>query len=228
MNSLKKIILSAALLVTTVSCGDYESFHDALAAIEGGESWIYLYDDQIGDVGAIALAETLKNSQLTELNLGRNQIGDKGARALAEALKNSQLTDLRLSYNRIGDDGAKALADALEDSQLTQLNLDHNQIGDDGAKALAAALKDSQLIELTLGNNQIGDEGIWALKNVLKDSQLLDLGLGPTYNQILLNSLNSIVGRSKSPNRIEENSIEQLNDALSALHKKHLTFGKLI
>ena len=61
---------------------------------------------QIGDAGAIALAEALKtNTSLKTLSLAMmNQIGVQGARALADALKaNTSLTELYLLNNEIGD-----------------------------------------------------------------------------------------------------------------------------
>ena len=55
-----------------------------------------LYGNQIGDKGAIAIAEALKvNGALTELSLGSNRLGDQGATAIADALKvNGALTSL--------------------------------------------------------------------------------------------------------------------------------------
>ena len=47
-----------------------------------------LYNNQIGDQGATAIAEAMKvNGALTELFLQGNGIGDQGATTIAEALK---------------------------------------------------------------------------------------------------------------------------------------------
>ncbi len=57
------------------------------------------------------------NRVLTELRLNGNEIGDVGAKAIAEALKvngNADLTVLWLADNNIGVDGAKAIAEALK------------------------------------------------------------------------------------------------------------------
>ena len=52
-----------------------------------------------------------KNSTLTSLNLLDNDIGEVGADALAKGLKeNSTLTPLNLGDNQIGDVGVDALA----------------------------------------------------------------------------------------------------------------------
>ncbi|OHS95975.1 hypothetical protein TRFO_37871 [Tritrichomonas foetus] len=53
-----------------------------------------LYDCHIGDVGAIAMANTLMfNTNLQCLSLARNRIGDKGAIALSKSLTNYVLSE---------------------------------------------------------------------------------------------------------------------------------------
>ena len=114
-------------------------------------SALYLYENQIGDEGAKALAA---NTTLTTLVLGRSCIGDEGAKALAA---NTTLRAIELTGNHIGDEGAKALA---ANTTLTSLNLSRNHIGDEGAKALAA---NTTLCAIELTGNRIGDEGAKAL-----------------------------------------------------------------
>jgi hypothetical protein len=60
--------------------------------------------------------------------LSHNNIGDIGAIEIAEALKtNKTLTKLMLSHNNIGDDGATAIVKALEINQILEnLYLDNN------------------------------------------------------------------------------------------------------
>jgi hypothetical protein len=71
---------------------------------------------QIGDAGAVALADCLlRNRALTVLNLRANLIGDDGAANLAAALmSNGSLTSLCLWSNAIGDAGAALLAGSLK------------------------------------------------------------------------------------------------------------------
>ena len=120
---------------------------------------LVLDNNNIGDSGAVAIAEALKNNTaLTWLYLGYNTIGDSGAAALAKALKsNTALTRLDLDYNNIGDSGAAALAEELKsNTALTELRLDYNNIGDSGAAALAEALKSNTAVRtLTLHSNNI-------------------------------------------------------------------------
>ena len=60
----------------------------------------------------------------TELTLWRNNIGDVGAKAIAEALKvNAVLTKLFLLGNKMGDAGEKAVRDAVKGRSGFQLYL---------------------------------------------------------------------------------------------------------
>ena len=114
-----------------------------------------LFNNQIGDQGATAIAKALEvNAVLTTLNLAGNQIcgldeyGEgtytvDGIKALAKALVKAPLTTLDISINQIGDEGAQALAKALKVNAavLTSLGLGNNTIRDQGAAAIAEALK---------------------------------------------------------------------------------------
>ena len=83
------------------------------------------------------------NSTLTSINLFNNYIGNEGAVAIAEALKvNSTLTSINLCASDIGNDGAVAIAEALKvNSTLTSIALSENDIGMEGAVAIAKALR---------------------------------------------------------------------------------------
>ncbi len=75
-------------------------------------------------------------NEVTALDLRNNQIGDDGARALAESETLDKLTSLDLSSNQISSVGAQALAESQILIKLTSLDLGSNQIGDDGAQAI--------------------------------------------------------------------------------------------
>lgn len=71
--------------------------------------------NKIGDVGAQALGEALKeNLSLKELFLYKNQIGDIGAQSIADGLKNHPaiLSLDILLWNNIGSTGDSALNEA--------------------------------------------------------------------------------------------------------------------
>ena len=133
---------------------------------------LYLSHNNIGDDGAIALAEALKScNNLQTLHLPANNIGANGAAALAKALKScNNLQTLILSDNNIGADGAKALAEGLKSccNNLQILHLTANNVGADGAKALAEALKSfNNLQTLDLSRNNIVSDGAMALAEAL-------------------------------------------------------------
>ena len=134
--------------------------------------------NNIGDVGAAALAQGLKSCiNLQELRLVNNNIGDDGAATLAQGLKFcNSLQTLHLAINNIGVDGAIALAEGLKSfNNLHNLELSHNSIGDDGAEVLAEGLKSCNGLQiLGLSHNSIGDEGAAALAEGLKSCSSLD------------------------------------------------------
>ena len=84
-----------------------------------------MYDNKIGDQGAIAIAKALEvNAVLKKLVLNDNKIGDQGAIAIADALKfNAVLKELWLYENNIGDQGTIALAEALKFNAVLKLEV---------------------------------------------------------------------------------------------------------
>ncbi|CAF0867156.1 unnamed protein product, partial [Rotaria sordida] len=108
---------------------------------------LYLYGNQISDIGSYSLAQALasEHSTLTRLSLGSNGITDEGARYFADMLKiNRKLRHLLLSTNKIGDRGCLHLANALiyPNTTLERLDLDSNRaITDSSVKTLAAIMK---------------------------------------------------------------------------------------
>ena len=132
-------------------------------------------NNRIGDEGAKALGEALKNNTtLTILDLMCNRIGDEGGQALGEALQNNTaLTRLDLERNRISYVGAKALGEGLQKNiTLTSLNLGYNQLGEEGAKALAAGLeRNMTLTALYLNSSQIGTEDEKLINSLITRNQ---------------------------------------------------------
>lgn len=88
-----------------------------------------IYGDQITDVGAIKIAQSLNgNTTLVNLVLSCNKIGDAGAKALAEWIgSNTTLEYLDLSQNQISNIGFEALCSALKvNKTLLGLKISHN------------------------------------------------------------------------------------------------------
>jgi len=136
----------------------------------------------IGPIGAKEIADYIQfTAVLAELQLSANNIGDNGAIAIADALKSGTtvLTNLGLSSNNIGPEGAKAIAGALKSGKavLTTLFLNNNKIDDDGAMAIAGALFSGTavLIKLVLWHNNLGNAGEKAMRDVVKGRIGFDL-----------------------------------------------------
>ena len=89
---------------------------------------LILYNNDIGDDGAIILAEGLKfHCSLQELDLASNKIANTGVTALMHS--SCPLITLGLGSNNIGIDGAEALADAIPSDVMVDLNLSNTDFG---------------------------------------------------------------------------------------------------
>jgi len=133
--------------------------------------------NELGPEGGAALAEGLKgNTTLQSLDLEDNYIKVEGAFALASVLKETMITNLNLGGNMLGPKGAAALLEGLKGNLMLQvLNLRGNNIEAEGASALAAILKETKITDFNLGYNDIGVEGASALAAVLKETMITNL-----------------------------------------------------
>ncbi|MCZ6884238.1 MAG: hypothetical protein O7C59_11390 [Rickettsia endosymbiont of Ixodes persulcatus] len=95
------------------------------------------------------------------------------AQYLADGLKHTNITSLNLYNTDIGSMGIKYLADILKDTCITSLGLKANQIKDDGMKYLSTGLKNTNVIFLNLENNGITSNGIKYLADALHILALL-------------------------------------------------------
>ena len=149
--------------------------------------WLNLYQNEIGNAGAQALAVALKMNQTIQmLSLDCNEIGAAGVQALAAALKvNRTLEQLNFYGNEIGAIGAQALAAALEGHPMLQtLDLRHNCIDSTGGQALGEAIRMNQTLQcLELSENQIGDAGVQVLAAGLQMNHSIQT-LNLTSNEI--------------------------------------------
>lgn len=159
----------------------------------------------LGDEGAIALADGPGAASLHTLMLEENGITARGIRAIARAEKFRGLRTLHLGKNKLGPDGAAALAESPYLSGLRKLDVEECDLGEEGMLALLRApwmrtavsfdfgwnkLTDrfvvelarqpflANFIELDLGLNRVGDEGIIALANSTYLAGLRRLSLG--------------------------------------------------
>jgi len=140
--------------------------------------WINLKMNQIGDDGAIALAEMLQtNTTMSLLNLRRQTpvLTDRSAFAFADMLKvNGSLEQLRFRTNRITDEGTLALAAAVPEhvrrlqsflgiGARFELDLEQNRVKETGARALLESLKGMSKavrVELLINGNWVKREAL--------------------------------------------------------------------
>ena len=108
----------------------------------------------VTEIGAVYLARVFRHNHniiFSNIDFFGSNIGDDGAVALAEALRhNSTLNSLNLYGNNIGDAGAVALAKALHhNSTLNSLGLNsNNNIGEKGTHQLVQALTVNKSIDI--------------------------------------------------------------------------------
>ena len=73
---------------------------------------------------------------MATLDLTQNDIGDEGVKAIAESEIFSNLRTLNLKSNRIGDDGAGYLANSKTLKNLRSMQLVVNDLSEEGEKLL--------------------------------------------------------------------------------------------
>jgi len=154
--------------ITSLDLWDNEIEEAGARAIAGSETLgsltsLDLRYNNIGDAGARAIAGSETLGSLTSLNLKQNNIGEAGARAIAGSETLGSLTSLDLWNNNIGEAGARAIAGSETLGSLTSLDLRYNNIGDAGARAIAGSETLGSLTSLDLDGNNIGDAGARAI-----------------------------------------------------------------
>jgi len=120
----------------------------------------------IGSDAVARLAKAMVTTEVHTLSLHSNQIGDEGAEAIAELLRNSgTLTTLVLAYNGLTPHGVEIITQAIPSSSLETLSLAGNAIGPVGASYVANLLADSstRLQHLDLAHCGVGTVGAVSL-----------------------------------------------------------------
>lgn len=188
--------------------------------------------NRIGDRAIAELAEALPRlDNLERLLMDRNQIGLLGAQALAMKLPRSNVRELvlgsHLGGNPIGPKGVEALASALDDylaraaanraTRLSALSLEDCGAGEEGAKALAAKLPKSALAALSVARGRLGDAGAQAILRALPNT-IVSLDLAGNG---LTDSTASLVGEVLY--RIPEMAVSLAQNSLSPVLKGLLT-----
>ncbi len=138
-----------------------------------------IIDGSLDDQAIARLTEGSALAGLETLNLASNQIGDLGAEALAASPNLAGLVRLELRGNRIGDRGARALARSPHLGRLEYLGLAHNRIERLGADALGRAPGLGRIVEFDLSQNPVPIPVLRALRERVGDRvRSTSLGLG--------------------------------------------------
>ncbi len=131
-------------------------------------------NNEIDDDLVIVFTKSFNGNQIRSIEFQDNdEIGDRGAIALANMLRGSKITCLGLDNNKIGDRGATAFAKALKDCQLVQLDLACNFIGDEGLTAFSQTAKYSNIIYLKLRFNNITQQKLVDFYKMLNEQRYL-------------------------------------------------------
>ena len=111
------------------------------------------------------------NQTLLELCMTRNRIGDDGITAIAGSLSNSNITQLEVMSCGISFDGLKSLAAALSSNQnIKYLLLMGNEITLDGVRLIMKCAVDNGVCEhVSIGYHYKCDEEIEGMRAILDD-----------------------------------------------------------
>ena len=141
----------------------------AIAAYMNGRciKSINLDNTHLNDERTVILTQAVRASQTVRyIRLSNNNIGNVGAKAIAECISLGRDITWHVNRNKIRAEGAEALARAcVLNRNHYSINLIHNQLGDDGAKRVALALRENRgnIADLYLTHNGIGPDGDQAL-----------------------------------------------------------------
>ncbi|XP_065900976.1 leucine-rich repeat-containing protein 74B-like [Dysidea avara] len=137
---------------------------------------LYISRNKLGDDGAVIISKGItKSNTLRVLNISDNNITSTGAIAIANSLHNTSLEELDMSQNAIGQDGATAIAQAITNNKtLKQLNISICEITAIGATAIAnSLLHNTSLEELHMSCNAIGEDGATAIAQAITNNKTL-------------------------------------------------------
>jgi len=104
----------------------------------------------IGDEGIAAIAETLDNARILELNMYNCSITVTGAKSLAAGLaKNQSMTLLDVEGNNITVDGAIAILEAAVANEVCQqVDINYEYDSDDKVKEMMTILEERKKQEV--------------------------------------------------------------------------------
>jgi len=168
-----------------------------------------LRDNNLLEVGALALSESLTGGgldKLLSLNLRMNTIGDRGMAAICKAVEShGSLEALDLRENGISQSSASACASLLRGNNILHtLWLCRNDWTDEGACTIGDALESNRgLGSLLLTTSKIGNIGAQGLLKAMKtNTTLLELDLreNPVHSsklQVISDKIEANIARAE-------------------------------
>eukprot|EP01061_Rhynchopus_euleeides_P034409 TRINITY_DN58213_c0_g1_i1.p1 TRINITY_DN58213_c0_g1~~TRINITY_DN58213_c0_g1_i1.p1 ORF type:complete len:668 (+),score=288.00 TRINITY_DN58213_c0_g1_i1:48-2051(+) len=146
--------------------------------IDSGDAKLLLSSQTLAAQGSLAVAEGLRSSTFTHIELCNCYVNDEGCRAICSALcGNEHLRSLNLSGNNFGGDSAEHLSQLLLHTPTLQvLGLEWNSLGAKPtafARLCEALLSNKTLATLDLRNNRINQESVVTLARVLEGNTAL-------------------------------------------------------
>ena len=122
--------------------------------------------------GAISISEMIEvNDTLQVLNIRLNSIGDMGIEAIARTLGNATIRELNVSRCKITATGAKSLAEGLENNHtIILLDVRYNKITLGGAIIiLEAAVANGICLEVNIDKEYKSDDKVKELMIILEE-----------------------------------------------------------
>ena len=145
-------------------------------------SEVDLSDCHLGDDSMLYVAELLKRSKITSLNLNCNRITSKGIEKIVPFI--SKISLLKLSYNQIDTKGLKLILQTKP--KLIDLNMCGTEIGDEGAQMILNFENFKFMQKLDLSCNNLSSNFFTSLEETQIESNLEVLHLND--NNELINS----------------------------------------
>jgi len=128
--------------------------------------------------GAIFISQALMvNQTLLKLYMGENNIGDNGITAIAESLSNSSITELDVESCGITFTGVRSLAEALSTNQnIKILGLLDNPMTDVGARLIMeSAMKNGVCEYVGIDSEYKDDDEVKKMMAILNDRRIQDV-----------------------------------------------------
>jgi Leucine Rich repeat len=165
---------SAVTDLTLVHFPLHRELCDAIVSTEASLKSLSLIKAELGDEGAVVLAEGMARNKLSlrSLSLPGNKLTDMGGAAIVKALSTSEasLQVLDLHNNQFTSAFGKQLADILtSSSKIAFLDVSNNQLKDAGVEPITMALhKNDTLKQINLFDTQVTNKSCEAFAGLLR------------------------------------------------------------